>query len=587
MNKFQMILLVMAAFLMSHGIFASTYYVSDSGGNDQHSSANAKSSTTPWKSLKFINEAGFLVKGDSVLFKKGDRWMGASLKTTANGVYFGSYGMGRLPEIVSLASPALDIQPGADKEIIVSGLSFSRRDNKGIVAQLGQAWDDSHKGMQFGIIENNVFSGTVVVQGANNVFRKNMVDGSANDGNGNGIWEHHRFCHNNRYQENTVSNFSVRGIWTMIDTHDSIFEGNDVSNCQYAGIDLDGAHYIVYNHTVRNNTIHNIKNDAIELENAFNAVVTGNYLYDGGRSYIYIINYPQCKILNGVGAKVGTGAILNTRITRNVMIGGGKDNSSVAIGVHKAGGILIANNSIYNFRSRFIDLDYKVKSEVTKIRLVNNAFSTIAEPSWYGMINFTTDDINVLEQDDYNCFYNEGRQDIYSNRKTHKLYGLREYQTLSGQAKHSISQNPGFDPARKLQLNANSPCINSGLNLGDSFIGIRTDIGASEFGIKTSSRSLGQTTNPSATEDENLLNSENEHASFIYPNPAFTYLRLSNTAKRGIASIQIFDSNGTLYQKATYARNNYIDITQIPPGHYLVELRYENGAVTSKRFEKL
>jgi len=372
----------------------------------------------------------------------------------------------------------------------------------------------------------------------------------------------------------------------MIDTHDSVFEGNNVSNCKYAGIDLDGAHYIVYNHIIRNNTIHNIENDAIELENAFNSVVTGNYLYGGGRSYIYIINYPQCKILNGYGARIGTGAILNTQVTRNVMIGGGIDYSSVAIGVHKAGGILVANNSIYNFRSRFFDLDYKHKSEVTRIRLLNNAFSRIAEPSWYAMINFTTDDVKVLEQDDYNCFYNEGRQDIYSNRTTHKLYGLKEYQALSGQAKHSISKNPGFDPARKLQLNANSPCINTGINLGDPFTGSRTDMGANEFSNTAGNRSVCYTTSSTLNENE-ISATEDEYAPYIYPNPAFTYLKLSDAAKLGLASIKIFDSGGTLYPKITYALNNDIDITQIPPGQYLVELRYENGSVIGKRFEKL
>lgn len=579
-------LLIKAAFLVSHSIFASTYYISSSGGDDRRSAVNARSAKTPWKSLKFINAGGVLVKGDSVLFKKGDKWTNTSLKTTANGIYFGSYGTGKRPEIVSLSSPALDVQPESDRNIVVSGLSFSRNDNKGVVAQLGHAWDDAHIGMQSGIIENNVFSGTVVVQGANNVLRKNVVDGSANDGNGNGIWEHHRFCHHNRYQENTVSNFSVRGIWTMIDTHDSVFEGNNVSNCKYAGIDLDGAHYIVYNHIVKNNTIHNIENDAIELENAFNSVVSGNYLYGGGRSYIYIINYPQCKILNGYGARIGTGAILNTQVTRNVMIGGGIDYSSVAIGVHKAGGILVANNSIYNFRSRFFDLDYKNKSEVTKIRLVNNAFSRIAEPSWYAIINFTTDDANVLEQDDYNCFYNEGRQDIYSNRTTHKLYGLKDYQALSGQAKHSISKNPAFDPARKLQLNAGSPCINSGMNLGAAFAGSRTDIGANEFSSNAANRSVGYAADETSIGDEIAITEEDD-APYIYPNPAFTYLRLSDNAKLGLSSIKVFDSGGTLYPKIAYAINSDIDITHIPPGQYLVELRYENGSVIGKRFEKL
>ncbi|MCF0042001.1 right-handed parallel beta-helix repeat-containing protein [Dyadobacter fanqingshengii] len=473
---------LMVFLLFSFAASGKSFYFSMSSGNDSRSITNAQNPSTPWKTLKKLEENYVnMSPGDFVLFKKGDKWTGITLEPGANGIRFGSYGDGQLPIIDGFKNLALNINTTYQHDLIFDGLIFARSGSIDIVAQLGNAWSELHSGMTNSKVRNCNFLGGVVIQGSYNIFENNTVDGTTNDGNGNGIWEHHKYCHHNTYTGNKVRNFSVRGIWTMIETHDSVFENNVISDCKSAGIDLDGAFYLVYNHTVRNNRIFNIINDSIELENAFNCNVINNVMSNGGHAYIYIINYEKCKIVDGYGEENGIGAKLNSTISGNVMIGGGIDYSSVAIGIHKAGGVNVYNNSIYNFKSRFFDLDYEKPSEVQGIKLVNNIFSTINTPSWYGMINFSTDDMDLLEEDDYNCFYNQGRNDIYSNRGSHSQKSLAQYRQATGKGVHSISLNPLFANQNDLRLQKNSPCVDSGKMIGLPFKGISPDMGAYEL----------------------------------------------------------------------------------------------------------
>ncbi len=465
--------------LTMQSTLATTYYFSLTLGDDNRSINQAKNASTPWKTLTKQNLlSGILKSGDSIVFKKGDVWVGTTLVPNCNGIIFSSYGLGAKPVIDGGMNLAIDVSTGFKLNFTFEGITFRRSLAVDIVAQFGNAWSDLNSGMIHSVIKNCDFLGGVVIQGSYNLFENNLVNGSTNNGNGNGIWEHHKFCHHNIYRGNTITNFSIRGIWTMIDTHDGIFENNIVSNCIFAGIDLDGAYYVVYGHTVRNNTIYDIEKDAIELENAFNCDISGNYMYGGGHSYIYIINYDKCTIKDGYGAAKGTGAILNTTVSGNVMIGGGVDYSSVAIGIHKAGGINIYNNSIYNFKSRFFDLEYESTLEVTMIKLKNNIFSTIQTPSWYGMINFSSNDYNILAEDDYNCFYNNGMTDIYTDRSTYTKKNLQQYKISSGKGGHSISVNPLFMSATDLHLQQASSSLYAGINVGLPFYGPAPNMGA-------------------------------------------------------------------------------------------------------------
>ena len=77
-----------------------TYYVSNSQGNDSNSGTSENS---PFKSVGKVNSL-YLVPGDNVLFKKGDIWGGEVLAirnsgTANNRIIIGSYGSGNKPVI--------------------------------------------------------------------------------------------------------------------------------------------------------------------------------------------------------------------------------------------------------------------------------------------------------------------------------------------------------------------------------------------------------------------------------------------------------------------------------------------------------
>jgi hypothetical protein len=475
------LLFVLLFIVLSQCSFASTYYFSSSLGDDSRSIEQAKKPSTPWKTLNKLNSfSANLHPGDSILFNKGDIWTGATLTTMCNGLIFSNYGNGGLPVIDGGANLAVNISRDFELDQTIDGIAFKRTGAKDIVAQLGNVWFDGDLGMVNCRVRNCSFYGAVTHQGSYNLFENNIVDGSTNDGSGMGIWEYDKQCHDNIFRGNTISNFTVRGIWSMIRTHDNLFENNTIYNCSLAGIDLDGAYHLDYGHTIRNNKIYNCPEFSIALENAFDCTVQGNYMYGGGHSYIYTINYEQCEQMNGHGATNGIGAILNTTLSGNIMIGGGIDFTSVAIGIYKAGGINVYNNSIYDFKSRFFNLDYISASEVPMIRLVNNVFSTIASPSWYAMVSFSTNE-NVLAEDDYNCFYNNGLNDIYSDYSSYNQKSLAQYKAATGKGLHSISVNPLFVDKNDLHLQNASLCIDAGKNVGLPYSGKAPDMGAYEL----------------------------------------------------------------------------------------------------------
>lgn len=86
---------------ISNPIVATTYYVSNSSGNDSN---NGLSPTSAWKTLSKVSSFNFL-PGDSILFKKGDIWKEASsLVFTENGtsnnpIIISTYGTGNKPII--------------------------------------------------------------------------------------------------------------------------------------------------------------------------------------------------------------------------------------------------------------------------------------------------------------------------------------------------------------------------------------------------------------------------------------------------------------------------------------------------------
>ncbi|MGI9071492.1 MAG: chitobiase/beta-hexosaminidase C-terminal domain-containing protein [Bryobacteraceae bacterium] len=94
--------LVIALSLFITQAFGATYYVSSSSGSDSNTGTSI---TTPWKTISKV-DTKVLVPGDFVLFKAGDTWIGSNfsktLSTPSAGISgkqitYGSYGSGAAP----------------------------------------------------------------------------------------------------------------------------------------------------------------------------------------------------------------------------------------------------------------------------------------------------------------------------------------------------------------------------------------------------------------------------------------------------------------------------------------------------------
>jgi hypothetical protein len=83
---------------------STTYYVSFNGGDDSRSAAQAQSSASPWKTIAKVNAMqSTFAPGDSILFKRGDTWVGEMLVPAKNGtsgspIVYGAYGTGDNPK---------------------------------------------------------------------------------------------------------------------------------------------------------------------------------------------------------------------------------------------------------------------------------------------------------------------------------------------------------------------------------------------------------------------------------------------------------------------------------------------------------
>jgi hypothetical protein len=85
--------------LTSANVWAATYYVSSSGGNDLNSGTSAGNA---WQTIAHVNGQTF-EPGDSILFKRGDVWneglTPASSGSSGNPIVFDAYGTGAAPNL--------------------------------------------------------------------------------------------------------------------------------------------------------------------------------------------------------------------------------------------------------------------------------------------------------------------------------------------------------------------------------------------------------------------------------------------------------------------------------------------------------
>ncbi|MCF6351042.1 MAG: right-handed parallel beta-helix repeat-containing protein [Flavobacteriaceae bacterium] len=99
MRKFNILIkhvLIITLIHCASFVYSTTYYIANDG-LDSHTSLQAQSPNTPWKTLNKVNNL-ILSPGDSVLFKRGDTWRGEIIASHSGAlsshITYGAYGVG-------------------------------------------------------------------------------------------------------------------------------------------------------------------------------------------------------------------------------------------------------------------------------------------------------------------------------------------------------------------------------------------------------------------------------------------------------------------------------------------------------------
>lgn len=117
---------------ISSGANARSYYFSSSLGNDSYTSTQAQNSATPWKSVTKLNAFfSSLVAGDSILFKRGDIFLGAITVNRSGSlgkpIVLTAYGTGADPVISGFSTLSSWTSAGAGKyQVSASAVTGSR-----------------------------------------------------------------------------------------------------------------------------------------------------------------------------------------------------------------------------------------------------------------------------------------------------------------------------------------------------------------------------------------------------------------------------------------------------------------------------
>jgi hypothetical protein len=477
---------------------ASTYYVSTTG-----SDTNPGTLALPWKTIqKAVNSVN---AGDTINIMGGTYNESIQIQktgTSSNPIKLTNYN-GQTVTINGGTSYALGPGSQLPQYWIVDGLRLYSTGNLTIQYN---TWTSSGicQGADHWTFRNNYISGSVEICGADTLFEGNEVDGSNSNGNGgNGVQDLQETSHNNIFRNNTVHNFSTRGIWSEIRTHDDLFEGNivhDISSSESYCINTDGFGTVEWRQTIRNNQLYKC-GTGVMMENTFASTVENNVIHDTNIRGIWVFSYGphytqegtmRCQVggeNNQYGDTNGDnnceGDLTNDILRQNLIY----NHGDVGIMVYYAGGVEISGNTIAGNSSSQWGIAINPNAAVTpQTKMQSNISSGHSDAEVF------VGDYISLTVDNNNLFNNSNLTHAYKTQsgKTYWYYlSLPQYQTASGKGQNSIFADPQFVNLVNgdFHLKSISPAIDKGVDIGlTSDItnisrpqGIGYDIGSYEF----------------------------------------------------------------------------------------------------------
>jgi len=393
------------------------YFVANSGDD----SNNGQSEENAWKTLAKVNGSSFN-PGDNILFKRGDTFMGR-LRPTINGelgehIVFGAYGSGNKPIINGVGqSDSLLVSGGLHMTFQDLNLQLADGIGAGYGIRLTNACDDIYLARLD--VVNTLREGIFINQSSNVVAEDCTATGCFV---GLQFWGASHHCR------------VVGGSYYLNDE-----EGLDIE---------DGSHDI----EVIGTTCHSNTKSGFDVDHAARDCVYRRCpAYSNGDNGFSICNdgdgfrYENCPShSNG-----GNGWELQPGTGNNVVI------------VHCTS----ANNGSRNYR---LDggANHVFKNNIGK------------QAGWGSQLRMSAIVASTITID-YNCYYQASSAKNMID--TSEYSTLEDWQVATGQEIHSLFADPIFvDEFTDLHLQLTSPCVDAGVDIGQSFEGLAPDIGAYE-----------------------------------------------------------------------------------------------------------
>ena len=540
--------------LASNNLFATTYYVSNSG-ND---TVSGLSPTAPWLTINKVNASTFL-PGDSILFNRNDTWNERLQVPTAgvidSNILFGAYGAGNKPIIDVLSSDVsaitcyksyITFQDLVLKNSTATNLSIAVIGGcYGINVLRVEIFNSGKNALSISKGGSDILIDDVrVITALNNGI---YLNGSEFDKLSNVIVE-------NCYVSGVTNN---DGIVVHQDgsLHSAgsnfIFRNNYAELCGEQGFDITtGTNVLLLNNISKNNSA-----GGVVVGHSADSVTIQNH------TSLYEPTLPTSAAI-----KIG-GDARNVKLIYSQIIGDGHhllliDGDNVEI---------YNNVFVWDGGGSLFDLSNEIENVIVK----NNIFTTL-QGSMSRVMRFLTPtrppDHPTFEFDNNIYYTPDSVVTIYSSSTTTN-YSLPNYQTTFGQDSNSFFAKPEFvDLAGSdFHLTSISPAIENGVDVNlnadfdNSFVpyNLFPDIGAFEYSDIT-------------------LNVEN--SSFfnvlLYPNPINNLLFIQS--EREIKNARIVNTHGQYIGMDVEIVNSSVNTAFLKNGLYFLVLESEKEIFTTK-----
>lgn len=478
------LILICTMILISSTGWATTYYISNSGSD----SNNGQSTSTPWKTISKINGRSFS-PGDTVLFNRGDLWREQltipSSGSSGSYITFGTYGTGADP-IIS----GSDVRSGFSQYsgniwkcsssttsrmvFFQDGTTYHWGDRKTSTSSLVNEYDYYQGGGYLYVYTpsdpesryTNVLSGvrdnTVLGNGKDYIIIENLelqCTGKI-DVDGYGGIRLDSSCDNWIIQDNHIHHHGIIGPDSATQIGNCVFTfGGDNITVRRNEMHDAGRH-IVCSYPRSGDTASNIQ---IYSNKAYNCSHNALDIHDGGGTYNGVYIYWN-DVYQENDFPYGDNLVYLSQGANNVYVYYNLIHNATGNGVQCSydgdGPIYIYGNTFYN--NNYHVISYVANSHPWVLR--NNIFYAARNTP----VRVTS---KTNWSSNYNCFYQTANSNIARIGST-TYTSWTSYKNATGWDNNSIwAVNPNLtNPGENnFTLSSNSPCIDTGVDLGSTY----------------------------------------------------------------------------------------------------------------------